>query len=406
MMNPKPLGVRKTVQLLVIITILAWATQTLVSQWGYGGVILAAGPSEQMSVELSEPVLELRAEATIDGSEVTLRQLCRWAKEHDDVLGPVAETVVARMSQTHPVRVVMVPEIKAVLHDRGVSLSQIHFSGAASCAVRRNEVDDATFARLLSHLNDEEPAPAPAEAVAGATTRPAGGAGAADETVRADARQTALKDLLVTDLLDRLKLPADRVQITFDPRDTATLILTSPRCRFDLDSSRATGLGAVSWEVLIRTDTTERRATLTAKALASEEQVVLARSLSKGQALRADDMTARTAWVDRPAADRATGVEQLVGQLLARDMKRGEALSAGDLKLAPLVLKDQFVTVAMKVNGQAIETVARALETGAKGDLVRAKNEATGQVYSIVVTARAAGEVRPPGTRQGVASTD
>ena len=34
--GPRPLGMRKTVQLMVILTILAWATQTLLSQWGYG----------------------------------------------------------------------------------------------------------------------------------------------------------------------------------------------------------------------------------------------------------------------------------------------------------------------------------------------------------------------------------
>ena len=38
--HPRPLGMRKTVQLLVALTLLAWATQTLFHQWGYGGLIL------------------------------------------------------------------------------------------------------------------------------------------------------------------------------------------------------------------------------------------------------------------------------------------------------------------------------------------------------------------------------
>ena len=39
MYNRWPLGKKKTVQLMVILTILAWATQTLFHQWGYGAVI-------------------------------------------------------------------------------------------------------------------------------------------------------------------------------------------------------------------------------------------------------------------------------------------------------------------------------------------------------------------------------
>ncbi len=41
MMNGRPtLGMRKTVQMMVILTILAWATQTLFAQWGYGAAAL------------------------------------------------------------------------------------------------------------------------------------------------------------------------------------------------------------------------------------------------------------------------------------------------------------------------------------------------------------------------------
>ena len=35
-MNGRPLGNCATVRLLIALTILAWATQTLLHQWGYG----------------------------------------------------------------------------------------------------------------------------------------------------------------------------------------------------------------------------------------------------------------------------------------------------------------------------------------------------------------------------------
>src|SRR5439155_25869405 len=78
---------RKTVQLMIALTILAWATQTLLHQWGFGAEVSAA-PATQASEENAEKfvpgnstcgaTLELRSEATIVGAEVKLRQLCRW----------------------------------------------------------------------------------------------------------------------------------------------------------------------------------------------------------------------------------------------------------------------------------------------------------------------------------------
>ena len=153
---------------MVVLTILAWATQVLFHQWGFGGVILPNTAEAQQPVDLPQPsslneitattqpsftlpdavsaaattpastpattdetpstrnpaastdlapasaaaiqaavnpapvdaktpTLELRAEATIDGSEVTLKQLCRWSD--DSSLAPLGNTVVARLSQ-------------------------------------------------------------------------------------------------------------------------------------------------------------------------------------------------------------------------------------------------------------------------------------------------------------------
>ncbi len=46
-MNNRPLGKRKQVQLLVVLTLLAWATQTLLHQWGYGQEVAPASPTDQ-----------------------------------------------------------------------------------------------------------------------------------------------------------------------------------------------------------------------------------------------------------------------------------------------------------------------------------------------------------------------
>src|SRR4051812_9332871 len=87
---------RKTIQLMVALTILAWATQTLFHQWGFGAEIQAisaepapaepvpAAPAPDESADKFVPsdahsfgaTLEMRSEATIVGAEVKLKQVC------------------------------------------------------------------------------------------------------------------------------------------------------------------------------------------------------------------------------------------------------------------------------------------------------------------------------------------
>src|SRR6476620_10615944 len=92
---------RKTVQLMIALTILAWATQTLMHQWGFGAEITAA-PSTQSTDEAGEKfvpadpstfgaTVEMRAEATIVGAEVKLKQVCRWSDRDAAALAPIAD---------------------------------------------------------------------------------------------------------------------------------------------------------------------------------------------------------------------------------------------------------------------------------------------------------------------------
>ena len=98
-------------------------------------------------------------------------------------------------------------------------------------------------------MSQEEPSAAgDAAGEADAHRRPAprrgGGTGGAAEPVAiADVPQTPLKDLLVNDLLERLALANEDVQISFEPGDEATLNLTSPRQTFEIDSAARASSG-------------------------------------------------------------------------------------------------------------------------------------------------------------------
>src|ERR1700728_628546 len=88
--NPR-LSKRKQIQLLVVLTILAWATQTLLHQWGFSQVISSGFDMSEMPAAADEKfvpnaadstpsgTLELRQDATVSGSDVKLKQVCRWS---------------------------------------------------------------------------------------------------------------------------------------------------------------------------------------------------------------------------------------------------------------------------------------------------------------------------------------
>jgi hypothetical protein len=117
MNNGRPLPARKQVQLLLALTILAWATQTLFAQWGRGAEVARramarltgarrAGREGRAYVArdaLAGATLELRGEAKVYGGEVKLKQVCRWSAADAATFAPVADLVIARLDARRPV---------------------------------------------------------------------------------------------------------------------------------------------------------------------------------------------------------------------------------------------------------------------------------------------------------------
>src|SRR4051812_8604649 len=159
-MYPTPAYLRKTIHLMVGLTILAWATQLLFAQWARGSELPAAGGGAgrvqyaQVPVELggsekfvpggerfyTGATLELRGEVNVIGEEVKLKQVCRWTEADKAAFEPVADLVIFRLSRQSPYRTLTVRELRNSLHDAGVNLAVVRFAGATSATVARTDV--------------------------------------------------------------------------------------------------------------------------------------------------------------------------------------------------------------------------------------------------------------------------
>ena len=98
----------------------------------------------------------MRAEATVLGAEVKLRQVCRWSGADDAVFAPLADLVLARFEDNQPFRPVTLDQIRSTLHDAGVNLAVVRFSGPTSCTVARSDAEYNEEGALLEWANAKQ----------------------------------------------------------------------------------------------------------------------------------------------------------------------------------------------------------------------------------------------------------
>lgn len=408
--GPKPLGMRKTVQLMVILTILCWATQTLVSQWGYGAIPAGPESAQAQTTESFVPAtggakaptatLEIRGEATVIGDAVKLKQICRWDARSNATFAPVADLVITRLDATAPYRTLTVAQLKELLHDAGVSLSSINFSGAVTCTVNRGDVIvDETQALEKWRAAKEAPGIEPSAPDAPVFQQqpmpvqqqqpqrePLAGEAPPESLVASEGPFHTLRDILAEDLAGRLSIDPKSVQIAFNPRDEQALNLSEPQFRFQVVPQRAKNLGPVSWEVQVITDTGIQKVTISGMAKAWQEQVVLSRPISARQLIREQDVVNKRALIDQIDDQPLLTREQVVGNQSARDFKPGAVFTARMVEPVPLARSGQFVTVTLTTANVKVKTVARAMESGSYGQTIRVKNEATKEIYEVILT--------------------
>lgn len=386
--GPRPLSRKQTVRLMIALTILAWATQTLLRQWGFGAElsnIASAQPQEQReSFERFVPgtsrfsvgaTLEVRPEATTIGAEVKLRQVCRWADRDKAIFDPIGDLVLSRLGPRAPFMTISVNQIRGTLKDAGVNIAAINFAGATSCTVARSDVEYDESSALQQWIEAKQEPDAEIQSATAPSTHPTD-----------PSPVQTLRDLLMADLSSRTALPVESLQVTFKSQDEKTLNLSKPLFDFTIEPLRAKTIGSVLWNVTITREDKRQKISIAAEARAWQNQVVALKPLSSRQLITAQDVVERRALVDQLPDDTLLSLDQVVGQQAAREMKPGMVFTAKTIDPAQLVKVGQFVTVTLVQGAVRLRTVARALEGGCHGQTIRVKNEATKEVFQVVLT--------------------
>jgi flagella basal body P-ring formation protein FlgA len=383
--NPR-LSKRKQVQLLVVLTILAWATQTLMHQWGFSQVISSGFDISEMPAAGDEKfvpnaadstpsgTLELRQEATVSGPDVKLKQVCRWSDSDTAVFTPIADTTLLQFSANESFRTISIQEISQTLHEAGVNVAMINFAGATSCTITRSDPQADSQQTIQQWIDTQQP-------VAGVSTPV--------QTPSTDAKPDpnfhTLRDLLVADLSQRLGIPAETLQLTFSAQDDKLLSLAEPIFKFDVQPSRARALGNVSWEVTVLTDSAKKKVLINANARAWLDEVVVAQPLAIHKVFDAADFTSRRVLVDSLPEKQLLHIDQCVGQEAAEDLQPGTVMTAQLVNPVALVKPGQLVTINLRRGSVVLRSVARAMEQGSLGQTIRVRNENTRDTLDVTV---------------------
>jgi flagella basal body P-ring formation protein FlgA len=395
--NGRPLSRKKTAQLFVIL-VLAWATQTLLHQWGFGQTVGASEPAAEKFVPgsarfASGATIEIRSEATVVGAEVKLKQVCRWSDGDASIFAPIADLVLVRLGPSVPFRAITVNEIKTILRDAGVNIATVNFVGAGSCTIARSDVqfnEGEALQKWIDAHDDkteiaEAPSTQPATAPSALAVSQSDKAPVTQPTIAQNDNRT-LRDLLTNDLAVRLGLPIETIQMSFNPQDERLLALSEPLFKFQIDPQRARDLGEVSWHVRVFADGTTQKATISATARAWQSQVVVTKPLSFKQVIRDADVIDRRTLIDHMTDDTVLDRSQVVGQQASRDLKPGVIVTGRLIDAVQLVRPGQFVTVVYRQGAIELKSVARALDGGAYGQTIRVKNESTKDIFEVILT--------------------
>jgi flagella basal body P-ring formation protein FlgA len=368
---------------MILLVLLMWATQTLLSQWAHGQEKFVP-PSE-----LPPAVIELRQEATVQGTEVCLKHIARWEERDNATLGPAADLVVLRLSRGTPYKSITLPEVKQLLTDAGINMASIRLVGSTRCTVNRADVRFNEGEALNKWLDANAPQkPQAPPAVASPIQAPPTIAVA---PAPADAKKNpepikTLKDLLIADLAGRLQLPADTLQLTFAAKDERVLSLTEGVFRFTIEPARARDLGSVIYDVTVSNNGNTQKLAINATARAWQEQVVVQKPVPFKSVIRDSDVTTKRQLVDRMSHDPMIGLRQVVGQLAGKELKPGMVMTAKMVEAVPMVRTGQLVTITYTQGTVQLRSVARALAGGGFGETIRAKNESTGAVFEVILT--------------------
>lgn len=237
----------------------------------------------------------------------------------------------------------------------------------------RSVVYDAGYLTRLAHSYqvDWQPAPGESQVVITRATRTIGATEIRAALTEAMTRRVSSGRLQI-ELDDRgapIQLPAEaRVDVTVE-----NLYFPPAQTRFSAELVLSNESGVF------------RRVPVAGRALTFIEVPVLSRRVSPGDVITPADIT----WIEAPTSQLASDVAISEGDLVNRTPRRSlgvqTPVSLRDIQAQRLITKGALVTMVLQAPNMLLTTQGRAMQDGARGEMIRVVNTQSNRTVDAVV---------------------
>ena len=204
-------------------------------------------------------------------------------------------------------------------------------------------------------------------------------------------------------------------QVGFDPAATGIAfdgpptMLVAPDVKGSVSVSdlvfdrRSRRVAATVW---VGPSPTERRASLRVSGAAVEtvEIAVMVRSVERGETVKPTDVSLERRPRDTVSSDVAFESGSLSGRVARRALSTGSVVRSGDLMKAEIVARGEIVTVVYEIPGIALSLRAKALESGAAGDVISVAGSGSKKTLQATIVAPGKVSVLPTPSSRVVAA--
>ncbi|MEX0777204.1 MAG: flagellar basal body P-ring formation chaperone FlgA [Phycisphaeraceae bacterium] len=302
----------------------------------------------------------LSDQAGVAGPQVTLAQV---AMLEGDEATALSDIVVGVFAKDAGALKVTLADVERVLRERQINRVTMTLRGFATCTVARLREDPA-----------KSRAAEPAEALSN-PYQPVDLASALTLGERVVAMIEALAGV-----------GRDELKITFGPGDQAVRDTPVGDLSVEIEPGAKAAPGRVPFTIRLYQGqalaTTHR---VTADVSRRWTAMVLKRTIARGDVIAAGDIEARLVYV-QSAGRPATELEQVVGNVAKGVLRSGAVVMLDDLHPPLMVHRHDTLTIRAFAGNMVVAVAARALEDGAKDQVIQVRNEQSRQTLAVRVT--------------------
>lgn len=198
------------------------------------------------------------------------------------------------------------------------------------------------------------------------------------ERIRSEVTEALRDNLFDVDKFE-VELDSQLTNIHLATGTHATLALAN--LQFDMDRTRFTGNVVAPAE-----GPRQAIVPISGRVYHLTDVAVPNRRLKPGEIITDSDLDIIEYRVSRLDRNRLTAPESLIGLSAKRILPEGRPISHNDIQPPVLVNRNNIVTVALETPVMRLTTQAKALESGAKDEIIRVENIKSGQLVEVIVT--------------------